>query len=61
MWYQLLFFIGAGLLLWMVYRQYKQHPSQFSLENFNKTAVTLGILALGLVLFIWVLVLMLRS
>lgn len=60
-WMQILFFVGAALLLWMVYRTYKAQPGQFSKENIGKSLNTLGILALALILFIWLLVLMLKQ
>lgn len=61
MWQQILFLIMGGLLGWMVYRSYKQNPTSFSKENIGKSFNTLGILALLLVLFIWLLVLYLKS
>lgn len=58
--YQILAFIGAGLVLFVLYRTVKGNPDQFSKENLNKSFFTMGILAIGLIGFIALLVLMLR-
>lgn len=59
--YQILGLIGAGMILYILYRAIKGRPEQFSKENLNKSFFTMGVLALGLIGFIALLVLFLRS
>ncbi|WP_028388977.1 hypothetical protein [Legionella fairfieldensis] len=58
--YQILGLIGAGLIVWLLYRNIKGRPEQFSRENLGKSFSTMGILALILIGFIALLVYMLR-
>ncbi len=58
--YQLLGLAGAGLIVWVIYRNVKGRPEQFSRENLTKSFSSMGILALLLIVFIAFLVLMLR-
>ncbi|CAM4480347.1 MAG: hypothetical protein LEGION0403_FIIPPAGN_02488 [Legionella sp.] len=58
--YQVLGLIGAGLILFILYRAIKGNPGQFSRENLNNSVFTMGVLALVLIGFIAVLVFMLR-
>jgi len=60
-WGKFFFIIGAALMAWLLYRQIRSNPQAFSKENLGKSFFTLGILALGLIAFIWLLVLMLRT
>jgi hypothetical protein len=59
--YQILGLIGAGLIVFILYRTIKGSPGQFSKENLNKSFLTMGVLAVGLIAFIALMVLMLRS
>lgn len=59
--YQVLGLIGAGLIIWFLYRSIKGRPEQFSKENMSKSLATMGILALLLIGFIALLVLLLRQ
>lgn len=59
--YQILGLIGAGLILFILYRTIKGNPGQFSKDNLNKSAYTLGILAVVLIAFIGLLILILRN
>lgn len=59
--YQILGLAGAGLIIFILYRSIKNRPEQFSKENLNKSFLTMGILAVGLIAFIALLVLMLRQ
>lgn len=59
--YQILGLIGAGLILFVLYRFIKGSPDQFSKENMNKSALTMGVLAIVLIGFVALLILMLRS
>ncbi|WED42985.1 hypothetical protein [Legionella cardiaca] len=58
--YQILGLIGAGLIIWILYRSIKGRPEQFSRENFSRSFSTMGVLALILIAFIALLVFMLR-
>lgn len=60
-WSLLLLIIGAGLLIWLVTQRIRHNPEAFSSSNLNKSAQTLGILALCLIAFIAFVVLMLRQ
>lgn len=59
-WTQLLFVIGAGLMLFMLYRSYRARPDMFSSVNLGKSLYTMGLLALGLIAFVYILILLLR-
>lgn len=59
--YQVLGLIGAGLLVYFIYKTVKGQPEMFSKENLNKSFFTMGILGIGLIGFVALLVLMLRS
>lgn len=59
--YQILGLLGAGLIVFILYRAIKGKPEQFSKENLSKSASTMGVLAIILIAFIAVLVLMLRN
>ncbi len=59
--YQVLGIIGAGLILFILYRAIKGKPEQFSKANLSKSALTMGVLAIILIAFIALLILMLRT
>lgn len=59
--YQILGLIGAGLILFILYRTIKGSPEQFSKENINKSFSTMGFLALILIAFVGILILILRN
>ncbi|QMT58711.1 MULTISPECIES: hypothetical protein [unclassified Legionella] len=59
--YQILGLIGAGMIVFILYRTIKGRPEQFSKENLNKSFYTMGVLALVLIGFIALLVLILRN
>ncbi len=58
--YQILALLGAGLIIFILYRTIKGRPDQFSKENLSKSFSTMGFLAIGLIGFVALLVLMLR-
>ncbi|MBA2652048.1 MAG: hypothetical protein H0U73_07275 [Tatlockia sp.] len=58
--YQILGLIGAGLIIWILYRSIKGRPELFSRENLSKSFSTMGFLAVILIAFIALLVFMLR-
>lgn len=59
--YQLLALVGAGLLVWFIYRAIKGNPTQFSRENLTKSFSSMGILALVLIVFVAFLVMITRQ
>lgn len=59
--YQVLGLLGAGLIVWVIYRSVKGHPEVFSHENLSKSFSTMGILALALIIFVAVLVMIVRN
>jgi putative copper export protein len=59
--YQILGLAAAGLIVFLLYRTIKGRPDQFSKENLTKSFSTMGILAVGLIVFIAILVMMLRN
>ena len=58
--YQVLGLVGAGLIVWVIYRQVKGRPEQFSRANLTKSFSSMGVLALLLIVFVALLVVMLR-
>ncbi len=52
---------AAVFMGWMAYRYIKTDKAAFSKANLSKSATTLGFLALGLIAFIALLVIYLRS
>ena len=60
MWMEILFLVGAIALIWILYRTVRGRPEMFSRENLSKSFFTMGVLALGLLVFIGFLVWMLR-
>ena len=59
--YQLLALAGAGLIVWLLYRGIKGRPELFTRENLNRSFSTMGILAVGLILFVAFLVFLLGT
>lgn len=59
--YQILGLLGAGLIVWFLYRTVKGRPELFSRENLNKSFGIMGILALMLIAFVAFLVFMTRQ
>lgn len=59
--YQILGLMGAGLVIYILYQFVKGKPELFSKDNMNKSFYTMGLLGVGLIGFIALLVLMLRS
>ncbi len=54
--YQLLGLIGAGLIVWVIYRNIKGRPEQFSREKLTQSFYSMGVLALMLIGFVALLV-----
>jgi glycerol uptake facilitator-like aquaporin len=59
--YQILGLIGAALIVWVLYRNIKGRPEQFSRANLTKSFSSMGMLALFLIGFVALLVLMLKT
>jgi len=60
-WTGILFLVTAALLGYLLYQQIRSNPQAFSAANMSKSFYTMGLLALGLIGFIWILVLLLKS
>ncbi len=60
MWEQIIALLLAAFVGWWLYRTIKGNKAAFSKENFFKTARTMGLLAIGLILLIAFCVMMLR-
>ncbi|HVT61914.1 MAG TPA: hypothetical protein VHD33_00290 [Legionellaceae bacterium] len=58
--YQILGLLGAGLIIWLLYRTIKSRPDQFSRENISKSFSTMGLLALALIAFVAFLIFLVR-
>lgn len=59
-WTQILYLIGAAVLVWFGYRMIRGNPQLFSAENLSKSFFVVGVLALGLIAFIALLVFLLK-
>lgn len=59
--YQILGLLGAGLIIYFLYNRIKKNPEMFSKEQLNKSFLTMGVLAIGLIAFVALLILMLRN
>ena len=59
--YEILGLIGAGLIVFFLYRTIKGRPDQFSKENLSKSFFTMGVLALILIAFVALLIMIVRN
>ncbi len=59
--YQILGILGAGFIVWYMYRNIKGHPEVFSRANLSKSLSSMGVLALILIGVVALLVLLVRS
>jgi len=53
--------IFGAFLLWMLYRYLRANPEALSRENLSKSFGTMGILALGLIVFIGLMIYLLKK
>jgi len=60
-WEEILYYIMAAGMLYFLYQFIRKQKDAFSTTNLIKSMYTLGILALGLILFIYYCVWMLKS
>lgn len=58
--YQLLGLVGAGLIIWWLFRTVKHRPDQFSREKISQSVTSMGVLALILIVFVALLVFLLK-
>lgn len=58
--YQILGLAGAGLIVWVIYRNIKGRPEQFSRANVMKSFSSMGMLALILIAFVALLIVLTR-
>ena len=61
MWTKLIVALLAGFIAWMLINHVRHNPQAFSKENLNKSAYTLGLLALMLIAVIAFCVLLLKT
>lgn len=59
--YKVLGLLGAVLIMFLLYQTIKGRPEQFSKENMSNSFFTMGILAVGLIVFVGLLVLIVRN
>jgi len=59
-WSTLFYILGAGLMLWLAVRLYRQNPNAFNKENLSKSSTTLALLSLMLIGVIALCVILLR-
>ena len=59
--YQILAIMATCFLIWWLYKGIKSNPEAFSKKNFSKSFMTMGLLALGLMAFVYILVLIVQS
>jgi hypothetical protein len=60
-WTGIVMLLAGGLMVWLAYRSIRGDKAAFSKENLSKSSTTLAFLAIGLIVFIWILVLFLRN
>jgi len=60
-WQTLLYFIGAGLFVWMAFRLVKNNPQAFSKKNLSKSVTTIAYLTLLMIIIVAFCVLLLRN
>jgi hypothetical protein len=60
-WSTLFYFLGAGLMVWLIVRMVRRNPASFSKENLSKSVYTLGLLALMLIGVIFLCVMILKT
>lgn len=60
-WHMILYAIAAGLLAWYGISTIRNNPEMFSKENIGKSFTTVGLLALGLIVFVALLIFLLKQ
>lgn len=59
--YQILGLVGAILIVLFLYKSIKNRPEVFSKGNLSKSLFTMGVLGLGLIVFVAFLVFLVRQ
>tara|TARA_B110000908_G_C9910887_1_gene295295 strand:+ start:165 stop:356 length:192 start_codon:yes stop_codon:yes gene_type:complete len=59
--YQIFGLLIAGFLAWSLYKNIQHNPEAFSKKNFSKSFTTIGMLAIGLIGFVYILTLMVKN
>ena len=60
-WASIFYILLAAGMVWLVYTQVKRSPKElFSKESIHKSIYVIGMLTLGLIIFIWILVKLLK-
>jgi hypothetical protein len=59
--YEILAFIGAIMILFVLFKTIKGRPDMFNKEAINKSFLTMGVLALCLIGFVALLIMMVRT
>jgi hypothetical protein len=59
--YQLLALVGAGMIVWLLYRTVKGRPDMFNRDKMHNSFFTMGVLALILIVFVAFLVFLVRN
>jgi hypothetical protein len=58
--YQILGLIGAGFIIWVLYRYIRSNPESLSKDSLSKSFFTMGVLAVLLICFVALLIFMAR-
>lgn len=60
-WMQIFYILIAAAFVWFIYTRIKHFPKEmFSKESIHKSIYVTGMIALGLIIFIWILVKLLQ-
>lgn len=59
--YQILAILGAGIVIWILYRTVRARPEQFNRENLSKSFTTMAVLSILLIVFVAFLIFMVRQ
>lgn len=60
-WGEIFYVMIAAFMGYMLYRSMKNNPELYSSENMNKSASTMGLLALVLIVFVGVCIVIIRT
>ena len=59
--YQIMGILAAILILFLLYQTIKGRPDYFTKANMNKSFLTMGVLAVGLIAFVALLIMLVRQ
>lgn len=60
-WMTILYWVAAGLLVWLVFRMVRNHPEMFSKQNLSKSVYTIGLLTLMIIVVVAFCILLLKQ